>query len=424
MAADKKSVLIRSIRVIRVPKSKKQFNNSTKKTIMKKLYFYLLFLPLWGLVGIAHASVAVQVLNTDFTNKTVTLHVEYANAVNDRVWVWIYLCSMQGMFEPAEISAASATSGSMLYTATNTRGFFVTSSPATVTATLSNVSGQFSCCAYGSDTPPNMTGNNGTYTFKGTPPFILTAADAATTQTVTENTLPASALAITPVTITDGTGYPDIFSFCLYTGSDLYMDASHLCQQRTSGAQNWEAWIKDTRDDKLYRIVRMPDNKWWLAQNVRYAGAGAVGSSVSVSGCTEETCGRFYTTAQFNAAHGGSSGYGENKQGVCPPEWVLPTNSDWQTFHNSLGSSDAERTSRIRAANSTCSPITDYFGFANPRMFAQSGTTTGSAWFCNRGSGSWYRFDHVRGQSTACNEYEITNNESTYNWAVRCFRNL
>jgi uncharacterized protein (TIGR02145 family) len=244
--------------------------NQQKITIMKKLYYFFLLLPLWGFGGFAHASVSVQVLGTDFTNKTVTLRVEYANAVNDRAWVWIYLCSMQGMFQPAVISAASATSGSVLYLSTNTRGFFVTSSPATITATLDNATGQFSCCAYGSDTPPSATLNSGTYTFKGTPPFILTAADGTTTQTVTGNTLPASALTITPVILTDETGYPDFFSFCNYAGNDLFIDATHSCRQRTSGAKNWEAWILDSRDNELYRIVFLPDNKWWTAEEMRY----------------------------------------------------------------------------------------------------------------------------------------------------------
>jgi uncharacterized protein (TIGR02145 family) len=388
---------------------------------MKKLYFFFLLLPLWGFGGFAHASVSVQVLGTDFPNKTVTLRVEYANAVNDRVWIWIYLCSMQGMFEPAEISAASATSGSVAYTSTNTRGFFVTTSPTTVTATLSNAPDPFSCCAYGSDTPPNITLSSGTYTFKGTPPFTLIAADGTTTQTVSGNTVLASALTMTPVFLTDETGYPS--NFCPYTGSDLYNVAAYLCWQRSSGAKNWEAWIKDTRDNKLYRIVRMPDDKWWLGQNVRYAGAGEI---VSVSGCTEETCGRFYTYAQSNAAHGGSSGYGENKQGVCPPGWVLPINSDWQTFHNALGSSDAERTARIRALISECSPTTDYFGFANPVMFAQKDSQHGSAWISNTKINNWYRIDHIAGSATACDRAEVLNDTSSYLYAfpVRCFQNL
>jgi uncharacterized protein (TIGR02145 family) len=200
------------------------------------------------------------------------------------------------------------------------------------------------------------------------------------------------------------------------------MDASHLCQPRASGAKNWEAWIKDARDNKLYRIVDMPDNKWWLAQNVRYAGAGEI---VSVSGCTEETCGRFYEADKFNAAHGGSSGFGENIQGVCPPGWVLPITSDWQTFHNSLGSSNAERNSRIRAANSTCSPITNYYGFANPVTFTQKNATTGSGWRMNIDeSALGYRIDHVSGRPIACDQYEMKLEGTADPWPVRCFRDL
>jgi uncharacterized protein (TIGR02145 family) len=385
--------------------------NQQKITIMKKLYFFFLLLPLWGFVGLAHASVTVLVLDTDFTNKTVTLRVEYANAVNDRAWVWIYLCSMQGMYQPAEISAASVTSGNVQYVSTNTRGFFVIASPATVTATLSNAPDQFSCCAYGSDTPPNMTKNNGTYTFKGTSPFTLIAADGATTQTVTEKTLPASALTMTPFTLTDKTGYP----FCIYTGSDLYIDASHLCQPRASGAQNWEAWIKDARDDKLYRIVYMPDNQWWLAQNVKYS----VGSAIS--GCTEEECGLAYTWAQAYASYaGGSSGSEGNVQGVCPPGWLLPIRATFSTLVSSLGT-ESIACSHLRPVNNTCSPKTNGYGWAGTYGVHNGARQTAYA--------SYYTNDLGRedgcGIDRPCDFLVyIDNGESSNRGVVRCYRVL
>jgi hypothetical protein len=285
--------------------------------MMKKLLF-LFFLPLWGLGGIAHASVTVKLLDTDFTNKTVTLRVEYANAVNDRVWVWITWNAVvtPGAFQPAEISAASATSGSVQYAATNTRGFFVTASPATVTATLSNAPAKFHCCVYGSDTPPNATESNGTYTFKGSPPFILTAANSATSQTVTGNTLPASALTITPIILTDETGYPGVFSSCPYTGSDLVVDATHLCQQLTGGAKNWEAYIIDARDNEMYRIIQFSDNSWWFAEDYR----GSYGYVL--------TCGtkRFYDPM--------------NKANDCPAGWRLPTLAEFVARYPGNATSD------------------------------------------------------------------------------------
>jgi hypothetical protein len=172
---------------------------------MKKLFF-LFFLPLWGLGGSAHASVTVTPLSTDFINKNVTFRVEYANAVNNRAWVWIDLCPVSGVtpttFQTAVISAASATGNNVIYSSTNTRGFFVTASPATVTATLSNASGKFNWCAYGSDAPPTAVINTGGgYTLKGTPPFTING-----TLTENANTFGAGTCI---TSITDLTGNPD-----------------------------------------------------------------------------------------------------------------------------------------------------------------------------------------------------------------------
>jgi uncharacterized protein (TIGR02145 family) len=344
---------------------------------MKKTFF--LFAMLASVA--ASATVTVNPISTDYAAQKVTFRVAWTgSAYSNRVWVWIDLCPVSGVtsstFQTAVISAASTISGSVTYASTNTRGFFVTTSPSTVTATLSNAAGKFNWCAYGSDYPPNVIVNNGTYTFKGTPPFILTAVNGTTTQTVTGNTLPASALTVTPVTLTDKTGYPGVF--CIYSGSDLYIDATHFCQPRTTGAKNWEAWIKDTRDNELYRIVYMPDNKWWLAQNVKLAsyGGNTVGIAAPESACTKDKCGRLYTPAQVHGAWGGTSGLGANIQGVCPPGWVLPVRSDLQALVNAISPStwntyscgyytiNALAASRMKAKQDFCVGYDDDYGFA------------------------------------------------------------
>jgi uncharacterized protein (TIGR02145 family) len=48
------------------------------------------------------------------------------------------------------------------------------------------------------------------------------------------------------------------------------MDATHLCQQRAGGAHNWEAYIKDNRDAKIYKVIVMPNNEWWFADYLDY----------------------------------------------------------------------------------------------------------------------------------------------------------
>jgi hypothetical protein len=144
---------------------------------MKKLFF--LFALLASIV--ASASVTVTPLTVNYNAKTVTFRVEYANAANNRAWVWIDLCPVSGVttstFQTAVINAVSATSGSVDAASLNGRGFYVTTSPSTVTATLSNASGKFNWCAYGSDYPPNAVAySNGAYTLKGTKPFVINGA--------------------------------------------------------------------------------------------------------------------------------------------------------------------------------------------------------------------------------------------------------
>ncbi|MDR0581681.1 MAG: hypothetical protein LBG31_01840 [Prevotellaceae bacterium] len=299
---------------------------------MKKIFF--LFAMFVNVAASAQSHINIEMLSATYTTSpTVKFRVSWSSipAVtgqthNAKVWVWIDFLKLNAdntttgnTWTRAEISATPAVSSSPASTATldasTNKGFWLNgvtgSYSATVTATLTNIptNTKFNWCAYVSDCPPGITAANGTYTFKGTPPFILKAANGSA-QTVTGNTLPAASLTIAAVTLTDKTECPGVF--CAYTGSDLYIDGTHLCQLRSSGAQNWEAWIKDTRDNELYRIVYMPDNKWWLAQNVKIAGYNGSTVGSAVSGCTKDECGRRYTYTETIAAWGGTGGTGAN----------------------------------------------------------------------------------------------------------------
>ena len=333
---------------------------------MKKIFFLLTMLASVA----ASATITITPLGVDYSTPKVTFKVEWTNTPaaphNNRVWVWVDLRPVTGTspgtFTKAVISGATATAGSITTVAGNTRGFYVTTSPSTVTATLSNApADKFNWCVYGSDAPPNVTAANGTYTLYGSPPFILTAANGTTTQTVAATTIATSAVTIMPVTLTDETGYPGVF--CIYTGSDLYIDGTHLCQQRAGGAKNWEAWIQDTRDSEYYRVVLMPDNQWWLAQNVKYAQTGY--EITEVSGCTKDKCGRWYSPAQATGTWGGTSGYGANKQGVCPNGWVLPVVQSYNTLFSAISGTASIVAARLRALDATCSGGNDYYGWAS-----------------------------------------------------------
>jgi uncharacterized protein (TIGR02145 family) len=206
------------------------------------------------------------------------------------------------------------------------------------------------------------------------------------------------------------------------------MDATHRCHARTTGAQNWEAWIKDSRDNELYRIVFMPDNKWWLAQNVKYAATGAV-----ISGCNKDECGRTYSYAQAYGSWGGTSGFPGNVQGVCPNGWVLPITANWNTFMSSISSNENTIAERLRSYDSPCSPKTDYYGWASiigtwPTYLGKDRGDTGEGWYSNTAGDSKHITFHIDIYNCcvkACGRAStIWTGAGTYPGEVRCFRQL
>jgi uncharacterized protein (TIGR02145 family) len=52
-----------------------------------------------------------------------------------------------------------------------------------------------------------------------------------------------------------------------YIGNDL---VNGSIKYREEGAKNLEAYIQDERDGKKYRIVKMADGNWWMAENLNY----------------------------------------------------------------------------------------------------------------------------------------------------------
>jgi hypothetical protein len=179
----------------------------------------------------ASATVNVTPLSVDYTNKKVTFKVEWSGTpapYNNRVWVWIDFCPINGTtpansFSTATISTAvkTAGNGTVTYSSTNTRGFFMeyasaTNSGTTVTATLINASGKFNWCAYGSNYPPNATMANGTYTLKGSSPFKITYNGSSYTET-TNKIFTLGCIA----SITDATGCPGIINYPAFSAGTL-----------------------------------------------------------------------------------------------------------------------------------------------------------------------------------------------------------
>jgi hypothetical protein len=368
---------------------------------MKQIFFF--FAMLAGIT--ACAIVTITPIGTNYSTNEIKFKVDWnAPPFENRVWIWVDFCPITGSATPAaSYSAASvsgavitAGAGTIIYSATNTRGFFVQyantyNTAHTVTATLSNppAGGKWNWCAYGSDFPPNVTRAGDTYTFRGTPPFILKDANGSITQTVTGKTLDASGLITVPnypVHLTDKTGYP--FYFCKYTGSDLIRDGTHLCQMRPDGAQNWEAWIKDPRDGELYRIVQFSDDVWWWAEDYR---------NKSISGY-RITC---KDLSNYDLNYYSPK---DERSNYCPTGWTLPTVSELNTRYNQNA------------------PKPDQWGgdLVVRKSFHSSGYTT-----CRHMSDPLYRCDIIASdQTTAVNAtcQNDKNQDPNTSGTVRCIR--
>jgi hypothetical protein len=379
---------------------------------MKKIFISLLSLMGLGFSAFAQSHISIELLSATYTTPAVKFRVSW-NSVptvtgqihNAKIWVWVDFLKINAdnttsgnTWTRAEISTtptvnSSPTSSATLDASTN-KGFWLNgvagSYSATITATLSGIPAntKFNWCAYVSDCPPNVTANNGTYTFKGTPPFTLIASDGTITQTVSGTTLSTSALIPTPTTIRDKTECPA--DFCLYTGSDLYIDATHLCQQRTSGAKNWEAWIKDSRDSKLYHITQFSDGSWWMAEDLQYAGK-------RIGQCS------------------GTSFYRGHDQPACPTGWSLPTLARLQ--NRNIGFNDAYGASFVLAA---WFRVCGGYGCDNQnRMDILLSDCVNSLSTTSDGSYTWNWTGAGQPYTGSCNDGTACNSGR-----VRCFRQL
>ncbi|MDR3134270.1 MAG: hypothetical protein LBU42_09695, partial [Prevotellaceae bacterium] len=200
---------------------------------------------------------------------------------------------------------------------------------------------------------------------------------------------------------------------------------THLCGHRPTGAQNWEAWIKDARDNELYKIVLMPDNKWWLAQNVKLASYNGSTVGSAISGCSKDECGRAYTWAQVYGNYGGSSSSSGNVQGICPSGWLLPVRATFTTLATSISGDAATVCANLRGLNCACTPRTDGYGWASLVNIVNSTQPTpvfiGSWWYTNDAG----REDGFAVDAGGCNILAANNDGETGTPAVvRCFRQL
>ena len=116
--------------------------------------------------------------------------------------------------------------------------------------------------------------------------------------------------------------------------------------------------LKDSRDGKEYKTVKIGD-QWWMAENLNFdPGQGrSVDFTYDWSWCYDndpsncDKYGRLYTWAAAMDSLGvyskNSIGCGQRKtctvttpaRGICPEGWHIPTSAEWKTLYSAMGES-------------------------------------------------------------------------------------
>lgn len=122
--------------------------------------------------------------------------------------------------------------------------------------------------------------------------------------------------------------YSALFLLCLATGVAF-------AAPKTVAPEPAPEELKDTRDGKVYKTVRIGDQVW-MAENLNYATPQSFCYDDRFTLCKAN--GRLYTWLgamnipdKFKSERY-SSKLKKNHQGICPAGWHVPTNAEWQSL--------------------------------------------------------------------------------------------
>ena len=212
-------------------------------------------------------------------------------------------------------------------------------------------------CAYASNYPPvgNYTSTT-EISFTGTLPYEIVLKDSEGATVTRESgklfSVPAS---YTVQSFSDKTGAPGIVGYCHLPGvTGITFAAFNPCNGAPYGSTYT---LTDDRDNKTYKVKYMPDDRYWMVQDLAFgdkcalktttsasSGLGNVNSSGTYYGdCRKNSTatGGFYynryatmnsTTPAEDQCTGTDSGFAAHApntcRGICPVGWHVPTEAE------------------------------------------------------------------------------------------------
>ncbi len=179
----------------------------------------------------------------------------------------------------------------------------------------------------------------------------------------------------------------------------------------------------DERDGKRYVYVTI-GTQTWMAENLNYEASGSKCYSDSSANC--DTYGRLYNwaTAMNNSAS--STAVPSGVRGVCPENWHLPSDAEWDALMTAVGGSSTAGT-KLKAKtgwNSGGNGEDDYDFSALPGGLVRPGSifdkVGGSGyWWSSTEYNSTNAYDRDMGYSSYVNRF---NDDKGYLFSVRCLK--
>ncbi|MBO4614491.1 MAG: InlB B-repeat-containing protein [Bacteroidales bacterium] len=204
-------------------------------------------------------------------------------------------------------------------------------------------------------------------------------------------------------------------------------------------AQWLENPFTDSRDGNTYLSIRIGD-QIWMAENLRYEGNTALGTTMSetekyryYSGGYEYYLSTYGYLYNWPAAMNGASSSNANPsdvQGICPDGWHLPSKAEWEQLYAALDDNDrgSQLSSRADLWLSGAMKQSSQFGVsgfnalpAGMRTNSGSGGRSEKACFwSSTESGDSNAYDYyINYSDTNFNNYD---NSKSFGCSVRCVR--
>jgi len=136
-----------------------------------------------------------------------------------------------------------------------------------------------------------------------------------------------------------------------------------------------KAQFCDSRDGKKYVYVKIGE-QYWMAENLNYNASGSRCYDDNTGGDSQGNCakyGRLYNWATAMANSASSTANPSGVRGVCPSDWHLPSDAEWNALMTAVGGlSTAGKHLKARDGWNSCGPsgsgksysCEDTYGFA------------------------------------------------------------